>query len=131
VLAGVPKALPALLRAARVLSKIRQGGVDPFPPEGTEAAGRHWVDLLAEAEPGTEEAERAAGMLCLSVVALAARSEANPEDALRRTVGQLEAAFRREEARLSGAGRALADLTEDERREMAARLRAACEGEHT
>jgi len=127
---GVPAALPALLRAVRVLTKVRQTGVDPLPPEEAGAEAQGWLARLAEPADGDGEgAETAAGMLCLAAAALAMEQGANPEDGLRRVLGRLTQAFQRQEAALEEQGRSFDDLSDEELRRIAARLMKACRGE--
>ncbi len=126
---GVPAALPALVRAARVLSKIRQTGVDPFEGADLAAAGRLWLERLAEAmaSPDGARADGAAGMLAMVIAEMAARAGANAEDALRNAVTRLSDEFQRHEARLREEGRSLTALPREELDRIAAQLRAACE----
>jgi MazG family protein len=131
VLDGVPAELPALLQAVRVLSKMRQAGVEPLeardPAEEADSALRA---LLAAVEAADQaEADRALGVLGLSVVALAARVHANPEDAVRRAVRRLADAFRTEEALLREEGRRFGEISPEELARIAARVLAACEEE--
>ncbi len=126
---GVPAALPALLRAARVLSKIRQTGVDPFEGMDLAGAARRWLERLSGAMAGHDEAgaEHAAGVLAMVIGEMAARAGASAEDALRNAVGRLSAEFQRHEARLREEGRSLTALSGEELDRVAARLLAACE----
>jgi len=126
---GVPDALPALVKAARVLTKIRQTGVDPFEGADLEAMGRAWFERLAEAMGGDDQAgaEHATGMLAMVTAEMAARAGANAEDALRNAVARLSAEFQRHEARLREEGRSLTALPTEELDRIAARLLAACE----
>ncbi|MFW6119113.1 MAG: nucleoside triphosphate pyrophosphohydrolase [Planctomycetota bacterium] len=130
VLDGVPEALPALLKASRVLSKIRQTGLEPFDERSAVCEARTWLDRLIDAPTeDSTEAETAAGVLCLAVAALARRAGANPEDGLRKVLGRLIEAFQSEEKVLKRRGRAFDGLSPDERAAWEARLRDACEGE--
>jgi tetrapyrrole methylase family protein/MazG family protein len=128
---GIPAELPALVKAARTLSKVRQTGVDPLGERDVAGDARRWLDrLTAAAEEGdTAGVSTAAGMLALCAGDLAARVRVSSEDALRGAIRRLTDAFRSEEARIEAEGRSLADLTEEERTEFGARLLAACEEE--
>jgi MazG family protein len=128
-LEGVPAALPALVRASRVLSKVRQTGVDPFTDRDAVREARQALDRLAGAAEQGERAGalRAAGMLLLSVAEIAASVRVGAEDALRETVSRLSEAFRAEEERLREAGRRFADLSDEELGRIAARVLARCE----
>jgi len=126
---GVPAALPALVKAARVLTKVRQTGVDPFRGRDAAPEADRWLERLREAVSAAdpEAALRAVGMLLLAATEIADRVRVNAEDALRETVGRLADAFRAEEDRLREQGRRLTDLSEDELEEVATRVLAACE----
>jgi tetrapyrrole methylase family protein/MazG family protein len=131
VLDGVPTQLPANLQAVRVLSKVRQAGLDPMEVRDPLAEARRSLERLAAAVAGEDpaEADRALGMLGLNVVALSSRVHANPEDAVRRAVRRLSEAFRREEARLKAEGCSFGQLSAEELAGIAARVREACQEE--
>jgi len=125
---GIPAELPALVKAVRTLSKVRQTGVDPFGRRDVAADARRWLERLTAAGEGDPAAAGvAAGMLALCAADLARRSHVNPEDALRGTLRRLADAFLSEEARLQAQGRSPADLSEEELAEIGARVLAACE----
>lgn len=128
---GVPDELPALLRATRTLSKIRQTGVDPFIARDALADLRMWTDRLEDALRQEDEAtvRRAVGMLCMAASEVAAGMHLNPEDALRERLQRLAAAFRREEAAVRDRDRHFNDLTDAERRAVSERLLNECEEE--
>jgi len=130
-LAGVPDALPALVRAVRVLTKIRQTGVDPFRGVGRDDEARRWLDRLSEAvgKQDAVTAAQAAGVLSLFVAEMADRAGVNAEDALRRTLGRLGDAFREQESSLREQARSFADLSDEELNRIAAHVLAACEGD--
>ena len=131
LLDGVPPQLPALLQALRVLSKIKQAGVEPMEVRDPLAEANRALEHLADAVEAEDagEADRALGMLGLSIVALGARIGVSPEDAVRRAVARLTDAFRREEDTLRQDGRLFGALSERELALIAARVLAACEGE--
>ncbi|MEM9713953.1 MAG: MazG nucleotide pyrophosphohydrolase domain-containing protein, partial [Actinomycetota bacterium] len=86
ILDGIPVALPALQRAAKVLRKGARVGLDaPDPPT---ILGGLQVELSALRDPDTLDEERL-GELLLSVVALAATADIDPEVALRTATGRL------------------------------------------
>ena len=130
-LAGIPAELPALVKAVRILSKVRQTGVDPMQGRDAVAEARRWLDCLAEAvEAGDAGRARvAAGMLGLCMADVAVPLRLSPEDALREVLHRLAEAVRAEEARCRAEGRSLADLSEPERAEAGARILAACQEE--
>ncbi|MHC4479949.1 MAG: nucleoside triphosphate pyrophosphohydrolase [Planctomycetota bacterium] len=128
---GVPPELPALVKAMRILTKVRQTGIDPFWGTDPLTEGRRWLEGLASAAADGERARtaRAAGMLTLVVAELASRARVSAEDALRRALQRLTDAFRREEERLREDGCRLDELSEDQRKQIAARILAECEGD--
>ena len=126
---GVPAQLPALVKAARVLTKVRQWGLDPYGSADPAAEVTRWLGRLQEAGASdTDTAGQAVGMLALAVVEAAGRAGVGAEDALRATVGRLIEAFQRVEAALACEGRRFADLSGGELADMAARILSECEG---
>jgi len=128
-LAGLPEELPALLKATRMLTKMRNAGLDPFAPR----------DALVEAQAGLGEFQRAAaagdaagveralGTICLALAGVAESMQVNPEDALRTALGRMASAFRREETEMREARSSFADLSVADRRAAAERLLAESE----
>jgi len=101
--AGVPRAMPGLLRAFRVAEKLRRTGADlpPFREPVERAAG--FLDQLKGMAPESlprEVMEGVVGELLLALCNAAALLGVNPEMALRRAVSGEEDAFRRAEASL-------------------------------
>jgi MazG family protein len=129
-LGGVPDQLPALLKASRILSKMRHNGADPFSAREALSDALAWLGRLQSAvEQGDAEgAERAIGMLILAAAASAARVGVSAEDALRTSLARLAGAFEREEARLRERGRTFRELDDEELAAISARLLADCEG---
>lgn len=129
---GVPAELPALVKAARVLAKMRQCGLDPFRESDPLGEARRHLEQFAEAAgTGREQgrARSALAMLLLSVAALADEAGLGAEDALRGAVRRLSNAYRAEEAAVRASGGSFADLPPEELRELAGRvLDAAGEG---
>lgn len=78
-LASVPRALPALMRAAKLQKRAAKHGADiPVPQPDTLAR------LAQTVAQGGPDAEQAAGQLLFEAVALARASGVNPEQALSR-----------------------------------------------
>lgn len=78
-LASVPRALPALMRAAKLQKRAAKHGADIPVPEPETLA------LLAQiAAQGGADAEQAVGRMLFEAVALARASGVNPEQALSR-----------------------------------------------
>jgi MazG family protein len=101
--AGVPRAMPGLLRAFRVAEKMRRTGAD-LPPfrEPLQRAEEH-LDRLRGMEPGSlprEVMEGVVGEILLALCNAAALLGVNPEMALRGAVSREEEDFRRAEAAL-------------------------------
>ena len=113
VLQGVPRHLPALLRAYRVQQKAAGVGFD-FP----EAAGA-WEKVkeeigefehLATASASGEEKEAEFGDLLFALVNYARFAGLNPENALQRTNAKFARRFQYIEKRLAERGQAFSDV---------------------
>lgn len=128
-LEGVPDELPALLRAARALSKIRQTGVDPFDARDPAEDVRLWLERVEAAIDRGERNKivRGIGMIVLAMAELAGRTQVDPEVALRTTLGRLTQAFQREESEVLDRGEHFGDLSEKERGAISQRLLKGCE----
>jgi MazG family protein len=114
---GVPRQLPALLRAQRVQEKAAGVGFD-FPAadgawEKVEEEIRELKTLLA-AEADVVAREQEFGDVLFALVNYARFTGVNPENALRATVDKFQRRFAHVEARLAAQGRDLrdADLAE-------------------
>jgi MazG family protein len=125
---GVPAELPALVKAVRVMSKMRQAGVQPFRAGQAAALAAEWLGRLTEAVEKQDPAAgaRACGALLLALAGMSDGIRVNPEDALRQAIGRMAEAFMHEEARLRETGRSLADLNGSDLDQAAARVLAAC-----
>ncbi len=122
--AGVPPALPALLKAVRVVHKIRQTGLEPMPVEDARnVVEKELPKLMQAAETGGEHPTRTAGALFLAATVLADAAGVNPEDALREVIGSLLEAFRTQEEGAREEGRTFPDLSPRELRRMSAAIR--------
>lgn len=112
LLDGIPRGLPALLQAERVLSRAAEVGFR-WPP-GSQGPGEkvreELEDVLEAAElapeaPGNKRGgarEEEVGDLLLAAVALARQLEVDPEAALRRALREFTRRFRLMEERLKG-----------------------------
>jgi len=105
--AGVPRAMPGLLRAFRVGEKLKRTGADlpPFrSPHSTAAAAlSEWTVLegsTSQEQTSTAAREDVVGRVLLALCNAAVASGVNPEMALRRAVDGEEAQFRRVESAL-------------------------------
>lgn len=96
---GIPKALPALLRYAKLRRKATAVGIATPPPAASEAAVREGVDVLTAAPMIADDAEGssigaeadAAARALGGIVELARRAGVDPEVALARLAGELAA----------------------------------------
>lgn len=116
VLGGVPKNLPALLRAQRVGEKASQVGFD-WP--GVDGPLEKIDEELAElrAAIATEDAaaiEAELGDLLFSVVNVARFLNVGAEDALRGTIDRFTERFQKIEKRLEAEGKRVADTPLDQ-----------------
>jgi tetrapyrrole methylase family protein/MazG family protein len=116
VLSGVPKTLPALLRAYRVQEKAARFGFDWEKVEDIivkldEEVAELKVELAAQNEAGIEEE---LGDLLFSVVNIARFLKINPEGTLNRITNKFKRRFEYIEDRLAESNRTVADadLTE-------------------
>jgi MazG family protein len=127
-LAGVPESLPALLKAVRMLSKMRHSGVDPLAGRCALTDARQRIDALLHGDGDAAAVERDVGLLALATAEAGVRIGVNAEDALRGVLHRLGEAFQREEHAAAERGRTLDDLSEEESAAVIARLLVACEG---
>jgi len=115
-LEGVPPALPALLRAATVLSRAEQAGFRWPDITGARAkVDEEMAEFTHALEAGEREAvDHEFGDLLLSLITLARMHGTEPESALREAVARFENRFRRMEAGLARRGIDLSSLAEAE-----------------
>lgn len=127
VLDDVPRALPALSRAAKLSKRAARSGFDWPDTRGVIAKLREELDEVeaALAEGDTAHAAEEVGDLLFAAVNLARTLGADPERCLRGTNAKFECRFRRVEAALAEEGVALSDagLERMERHWQAAKRR--------
>ena len=120
ILDGVPKNLPALIRARRIQEKAANVGFDwdSLPPvldkideEMTELKG-----AVALKDP--ENIKDEMGDVLFSLVNLSRFLDINPEDALRMTISKFETRFAQVEKELKKRGKSLTDSTLEEMDEI-------------
>ena len=108
---GVPKQLPALLRAYRMQGKAAAVGFDWPEVEPVWEKLNEEVDELKEAihfgDPDKVEDEL--GDLLFTIVNMSRFLRVNPEDALRSTIEKFERRFKRVEGELKKRGRTMSD----------------------
>jgi MazG family protein len=113
---GVPKGLPALLRAQRIGEKAAKVGFDWPDTAGVvdkiKEELREIDEAVADGDPAHIEHE--VGDLLLAVSRLSAKLGVAPEDALRSATARFERRFGVIEARLAEAGRVPRDATLEE-----------------
>ncbi|MDZ7370010.1 MAG: nucleoside triphosphate pyrophosphohydrolase [candidate division KSB1 bacterium] len=116
VIDGVPKHLPALLRAHRLQSKAAAVGFDWPQAEPVWEKLEEEIRELKEAVAAQNEShiEEEFGDLLFTLVNLGRFIKVEPEEALRRTIEKFERRFRQVEAQLQNQGRSMADATLDE-----------------
>lgn len=116
VIDGVPRSLPALLKAYRMQDKASKIGFDWEHGEDVWAKVHEEIEELRQAVEGEngEDIEEEIGDLLFSIVNYARFLHVNPEDALRRTINKFDRRFRHVERRLREQNREPGDATLDE-----------------
>ena len=115
VLDGVPKALPALLRAARVGEKAARVGFDwPDPASARAKVDEELAELDVALRGGDRERlEHELGDVLFALVSVARKLDLDPEAALRGTLERFGQRVRWVEAEVGAAGHDLASLDSD------------------
>jgi MazG family protein len=115
-LEGVPRALPALLRAARVGEKASAVGYDWPDAGGARAKVDEELAELDEAVASGDKAamERELGDVLFALASLARKESLDPEAALRGTLDRFSARFSFAEAQARADGRGLRERSEAE-----------------
>ncbi len=113
VLSGVPRALPAMIKADRIQEKAANVGFDWERPEQVWDKVREemaeFEDTVAEKSP--ERMEQEMGDLLFSVINAARLYKINPENALEKTNKKFIARFNHLEKRAHEMGKELRDMT--------------------
>jgi tetrapyrrole methylase family protein/MazG family protein len=106
-IAGVPRSMPALLRAHRLGEKAANVGFDWEDVHGVLAKVREEIEELEAAiESGDAQAiDMELGDLLFATTSVARHLKVNPEDALGRASDRFVERFRRIEERIAGQGR--------------------------
>lgn len=110
---GMPKALPALQRAARVQEKASKVGFDwPTQEEVWKKVREEVEEFAQEAESGADRGriEEEFGDLLFSLVNIARFLDLKPEEALQRTTDKFIRRFRHIETRLREQGKEFAQV---------------------
>ncbi len=110
---GVPRHLPALLRAQRVQHKAARVGFDWEQLSGPlDKVEEEWGELHRACQRGeTRELEEEFGDLLFALVNASRFLKLCPEDALRRAVDKFERRFRAVEAEFRARGRELGNAS--------------------
>lgn len=116
VLAGVPDALPSLIKAFRVQEKAAHVGFDWDTPEGAlDKVPEELAELKAELEAGNADAAEAElGDLLFSVINVARKYDIHPDNALERTNRKFISRFNYVEEGAISQGRQLKELSLEE-----------------
>lgn len=113
VLEGVPKSLPALVKASRIQDKARGVGFDwEEPHQVWDKLQEELGELQDEVKAGNKEKiEAEFGDVLFSMINYARFLDINPEDALERTNKKFIKRFMHLESRSAELGKSLADMT--------------------
>jgi tetrapyrrole methylase family protein/MazG family protein len=116
VLAGVPAALPALLRAERLGEKAARVGFDWAEPGGALAKAREEIAELEQAlgSGAPAEIEGEIGDCLFALASVARKAGVSAELALKRTLDRFATRFRHVEMALERQGRSARDATLEE-----------------
>jgi MazG family protein len=115
VLTGVPRALPALVRANEIGSRVASVGFDwPAAADVVDKIDEEVAELRAAVTESRERAAEEFGDLLFSIANLARKIGIEPESALRSANDKFTRRFEGVEARLAGTGRSIHDATLDE-----------------
>lgn len=113
VLEGVPKGLPAMVKASRVQDKAKGVGFDWEQPEQVwEKVQEELHELQEEVATGNQDRiESEFGDVLFSMINYARFLNVNPEDALERTNKKFIKRFQYLEEKVNAMGKSLADMT--------------------
>ena len=113
VLEGVPKSLPALVKASRIQDKVKGVGFDWEEPEQVwEKVQEELQEFRDEIEVGDQEKMEAEfGDVLFSMINYARFLKINPEDALERTNKKFIKLFQYLESKADELGKSLSDMS--------------------
>jgi tetrapyrrole methylase family protein/MazG family protein len=118
VLASVPHALPALLRAQKISKKAAATGFEWETVEDVWDKVHEEIEELKACAPGTQEAADEVGDVLFSVVNVARKLGVDSESALRETCDRFSKRFMHMERAARESGRNLADMDIAEMEEL-------------
>lgn len=113
VLEGVPKSLPALVKASRIQDKVKAVGFDWEEPQQVwEKVQEELQELQEEVASGNQDKMEAEfGDVLFSMINYARFLNINPEDALERTNKKFIKRFQYLESKATELGKSLMDIT--------------------
>ena len=113
VLEGVPKSLPALVKASRIQDKVKGVGFDwEESHQVWDKVQEELAELQVEVEAGDQDKiEAEFGDVLFSMINYARFLKVNPEDALERTNKKFISRFQYLESKASELGKPLMDMT--------------------
>jgi XTP/dITP diphosphohydrolase len=113
VLEGVPKSLPALVKASRIQDKVKGVGFDWEEPQQVwDKVQEELQELQVEVEAGNQDnIEAEFGDVLFSMINYARFLNVNPEDALERTNKKFIKRFQYLESKAGELGKPLMDMT--------------------
>ncbi len=113
VLEGVPKSLPALVKASRIQDKVKGVGFDWEEPEQVwEKVQEELQEFRDEIQAGNQEKMEAEfGDVLFSMINYARFLNINPEDALERTNKKFIKRFQYLESKAAELGKSLSDMS--------------------
>ena len=113
VLEGVPKGLPALVKASRIQDKVKGVGFDWEEPQQVwDKVQEELQELQVEVEAGDQDKiEAEFGDVLFSMINYARFLKVNPEDALERTNKKFIKRFQYLESKAGELGKPLMDMT--------------------
>lgn len=116
VLAGVPNALPSLIKAFRIQEKAAHVGFDWNTPQGAvDKVMEEFEELKVELEAGNKEnAEAELGDLLFSIINVARMYKIHPDNALEKTNRKFMRRFNYVEEKAIEQGKNLKDMTLEE-----------------
>jgi XTP/dITP diphosphohydrolase len=116
VLAGVPNALPSLIKAFRMQEKASHVGFDWNNPQGAlDKVMEEYKELQVELEAGdSEKAEAELGDLLFSIINVARMYKIHPDNALEKTNRKFMRRFNYVEEKAIEQGKNLKDMTLEE-----------------
>ncbi len=114
ILDGIPRALPALIRAHKITRRASRVGFDWRDPEGVMEKVEEELRELRDAMARKENVKEEVGDLLFSMVNLSRFIGVDPEEALHKACDRFEQRFRYIEGRLKAQGKPLEEASLEE-----------------